>query len=140
MADANATIRCDAGGIRDITFTLAGDVAAGAWDFLNNMAVYFPSAVDVSEDAEGVGYYRISKAVLPKATGVTIVAGDLLYFSTATDDFSNATRSLTDIVAGIALEDAASGDTEVLGEFEGDRLSRLTATINAAGQLLAVGD
>tara|TARA_Y100000310_G_C20335138_1_gene647142 strand:- start:106 stop:528 length:423 start_codon:yes stop_codon:yes gene_type:complete len=140
MADANATVRCDASGVEDITFTLAADVAVGVWDFLNNMVLYFPVAVDISEDAEGVAYYRMKKAMLPKATGVTITAGDLLFYSTVTNDFSNVTRALTDVVAAFALADAASGDTEVLGRFEGDRLSRITATINGAGQLIYVGD
>lgn len=139
MADANATIRCDADGIRDITFTLAADVAAGAWDFLNNMVCYFPAAVDISEDAEGVAYYRMEKAMVPKSTGA-ITAGDLLYFSTVTNNFYNATRALSDVAAGLALADAASGDTEVEAHFEGDRMARLTAKINAAGQLLVVGD
>ena len=133
MADADATVRCDASGIYDITFTHAADVAAGAWDFLNNMVLYFPVAIDFSEDAEGVDYYRMAKCNMPKATGVTITAGDLLFYSTVTDNVSNVTRATTDVPAGNALEDAGTAATDVLAHFEGDRLSRLTGQVAYGG-------
>jgi len=139
-ADAAATVRCDADGIRDITFTLAADVTAGTWDFLNTMVVYFPSAIDVSDDAEGVGYYRMEKCMMPKATGITITAGDILFYSTVTNDVSNVTRAATDVPAATALEDAGTAATEVLADFAGDRLSRLTAKVALDGDILALSD
>ena len=139
MADAGSTIICDADGLRDVELTWAADVAAGTWDWLQNMVVYIPYLVDVSEDTVGVAYYRMEKAMLPKASGVTFAAGDLLYYSTVTNNFSNVTRALTDVPAGLALAAAGTAATTALGELMGDKLSRFTATLNASGQVLIAG-
>ena len=139
-ADSAATVRCESRDIESIKFTFGADATAGTWDWLNNLVCYIPNAVDVSDDAEGVVFFRMKRASLPKATGVTWTAGDLLFYSTVTDDFSNVTRATTDVPAGIALEDAASGATEALGKFEGDRLARLTGKVTYAGTITSLSN
>lgn len=72
--------------------------------------------------AEGVGIYKCEKISLPKVagTGKTIVAGNPVYYDTATGEVvSAANKSTADLVCGICLEDAAADDIYVKCEFDG---------------------
>jgi hypothetical protein len=68
-------------------------------------------------DEKTVLVYSCEKIVVPKDKGVTFDAGDKVYYSAATGKITSTASGNT--LCGRALEDGASGDTELEIDLQG---------------------
>jgi len=90
------------------------------WIAATRSIVHFLDDVDVSVDGEADVAYEVDQLIVTKTAGTAWVAGDRIFYSPTGNTFHKATTSVTDVVAGTALEDAASAATEALAHFVGD--------------------
>lgn len=119
----SAKIRCESSRIKTFDLTFAStDRVSGNFEWVSAIRaiVHFLDDVDVSVDAVGAVAYEAEDVVAPKTTGTAWAIGDRLFYSPTGGNFHSATTSKTDVVAGMALEAAASGATEGRMHFMGD--------------------
>ena len=120
-------IRCSSEQLKTATLVFAStDRVAGTFEWIaaQRMIAHFLDDVDVSVDTSGEICYEAERMMVTKRAGTAWVAGDRIFYSPGSNDFHKATSSVVDVVAGIALEAAASAATEALAHFQGGAGSR----------------
>ena len=96
----------------------SGGVTAGQWDLIEDTVGFYMQ--DADADVEVAFCYHAEKVLAPKSvtTGAgEFTAGDKVYFDHADEEMNNDSGS--NYMCGIALEDAAVSDTEVLIDLDG---------------------
>lgn len=100
---------------------IASDITKGAVALVNDIYVFYPEAVDVSEDDTSIAITKAKQAKADKKTGTgeSINAGERVYGDPADSYKVSATKSSGFKYLGIAKEDASASDTDVLIEYDG---------------------
>jgi predicted RecA/RadA family phage recombinase len=110
---------CPNGDWRSFVVTApSGGVTRGQMDLIHDTVGVYAQDADAGEDVAFI--YHAEKIVVPKSvtTGAGVfVAGDKVYFDHADAEVNSSSGS--NYLCGIALEDAALADTEVLIDLDG---------------------
>ena len=123
----SSKIRSGAGVVRTLNKTFAStDRVSGNFEWIaaEKLIVHFMDDVDVSEDGEASVCYECDAILVPKQAGTAWEAGAPLFYTPGGNTFHTATTSAKDVIAGTAVEDAASAATEAIAHFRGDRAGR----------------
>jgi predicted RecA/RadA family phage recombinase len=121
MAETGLKLRtaCPNGDWRSFVVTApSGGVTRGQMDLIHDTVGVYAQDADAGEDVAFI--YEAEKIVVPKSvtTGAgEFSAGDKVYFDHADEEVNNDSGS--NYMCGIALEDAAVDDTEVLIDLHG---------------------
>lgn len=119
----SSKVRCESSRIKTMDLTFAStDRVAGNFEWIAAIRalVHFLDDVDISVDAVGAVAYEAEDVVVPKTAGTAWSIGARLFYSPTGGNFHTATTSVTDVVAGMALNAAASAATEGRAHFVGD--------------------
>lgn len=119
MAESGLKLRCPLGDCESFIVTApSGGVTAGQMDLIEDTVGIYAQDTDAGEEVAFI--YQAPKILVPKSvtTGAgEFTAGDKVYFDHADEEVNNDSGS--NYQCGIALEDAAVGDTEVLIKLNG---------------------
>ena len=121
MAETGLKLRTAApsGDCRSFVVTApSGGVTRGQMDLIEDTVGVYAQDADAGDEVAFI--YEAEKIVVPKSTTTgagEFTAGDKVYFDHADEEVNNDSGS--NYLCGIALEDAAVGDTEVLIDLHG---------------------